>query len=424
MRDHLPKFASLVGVCVSLMACSAHADSPPAYGEGCRLVIAGGALAPETESVWKAFIDGARPEGDIVIVPAASGYPAGSTQSVTETLVKYGWPASRIAGLPLAVEDDPDTPETDESEWAANVTSPSVREALEGAAAIWFTGGDQARIAKLFGTRDNPAQLLKLTDAACAAGAAIGGTSAGAAIMSHPMLRGGDSLPALLGEKDPSKGALQIGAGLGFFRDGIVDQHFGERAREGRLITAILNQKDRSMRIGFGVDENTAMVVSSAGVIDVMGEGHVTIIDARAAVAQRAANGALRAEGLLLHMLARGDSYDTKTRRISPAEWRKSTVGREYVEAAAISGFGMAVPAAGLSEALGEGLVDNSAATFIERLTFPAGRGEQTGLSFSFTQLDQSEGYWGRDDRGIAAYTIANIRLDIRPVSLTLEDLE
>ncbi|MGB3624353.1 MAG: hypothetical protein WA989_00895, partial [Henriciella sp.] len=133
---------------------------------------------------------------------------------------------------------------------------------------------------------------------------------------------------------------------------------------------------------------------------------------------------ALKAEGLVLHLLAEGDTYETETGRITPAPWRKATVGNEYADTPLVSGTGITIPGQSLADLLGEALVDNSAAQSLERLTLPAGRGIQTGLVFSFSQLDESQGYWGRDENGNGAYTIANIRLDIRPLSVKIEDKE
>lgn len=424
MPDHTLRLAALLPLACLAFSFACHAEDTPAATGGCRLVIAGGALADDNAPVWTAFIEGARPDGDIVIIPAASGYPAGSSASVKKTLISHGWPASRISLLPLATIDDPDTADIDESRWAANSTSAAIADAVANAAAIWFTGGDQARIAQLFGTGKAPLPLLEKADAACAHGAAIGGTSAGAAIMSDPMLRGGDSLPALLREMDPAQGALQTGPGLGFFRAGLVDQHFGQRAREGRLISALVQQDEATARIGFGVDENTAMIVSPDGIISVEGEGHVTVIDGRAAYARRADAGPLAASDLILHILSRGDSFETRSGRITPAKWRKPTVGHEYADRPPVSGAGIAVPAETMADLLGEGLVDNSATSSVERLTFALGTGSQLGLLFTFDQLEQSAGYWGRDENGTPAYTIANIRLGIRPISLTVEETE
>lgn len=402
----------------ALLAGCAHAQ--PAEPADCRLVIAGGALDRENQPVWSAFTEAARATGDIVIVPAASGYPSGSADSVRETLVHHGWPGERVHILPLAVVNDPDTMLTDESSWADNAEAPGTVAALESAAAIWFTGGDQARIAELFGTVDAPRLALKATRRACAGGTAIGGTSAGAAIMSDPMLLGGDSLPALLGETDPDAGALQAGGGLGFFAHGVVDQHFGERAREGRLIAALMDLP-QARRIGFGIDENTAMVVQPNGTLSVEGAGQITVIDARGARLARSETGVLIADGLVVHVLSAGDSYDLESGRIDPARWRDATVGNEYFDTPPPSGAGIALPRPRLAELLGEGLLDNSARDTLSRLTFDE---VGQGLVFRFSQLPQSQGYWGRDQSDRGAYTLANIRLDIRPIYLRIEDTE
>lgn len=408
-----------VGAFTALMIAGCATASPAPSPPACRLVIAGGALADDNDRVWQAFIDAARDTGPIVIVPAASGYPAGSGQSVADNLIRQGWPADRVVVLPLAVIDDPDTDDVDESLWTANAEAQKTFSAIEGAAAIWFTGGDQARIAQLFGTRTLPRPALEATDAACASGAPIGGTSAGAAIMSDPMLLGGDSLPAMLGEADRDKGGLETGSGLGFFRFGIVDQHFGQRSRQGRMLSALALLPDKPGRIGFGVDENTAMIFDPDGTIRVEGAGHVTVIDARRADLQRR-NGLLRAEDVRISLLAAGDSYGLLQGRITPAPWRNPTIGREYFAGAAVSGTGLAVPQPELSVLLGEGLVDNSAAVSLQRFTFDT---DGRGFVFRFTQTGETRGHWGRDANGDAAYTIEQVRLDMRPIQITIKEV-
>ncbi|MEO0785368.1 MAG: cyanophycinase [Pseudomonadota bacterium] len=386
----------------------------------CRLVIVGGALDKDNGEVWSAFLDAARELGDIAIVPAASGYPSGSGQAAKGAMVHNGWPEDRIRVLPLAVKDDPDTDDIDESGWEGNAETPAVVEALESAAGIWFTGGDQARIAELFGTANARRPALVASQKACRNGAVIGGTSAGAAIMSKTMIVGGDSLPTLLGESDPDEGALTTEDGLGFFPRGIIDQHFGERAREGRLLSALARLESEDDRIGFGVDEDTGLVVDPDGVITVTGSGQVTVIDARRTALSRNSDH-LSADAVTLHLFSRGDRFDLPTARLIPADWRKSTLGDEYFDAPSVAGTGIAVPQPKYSELLGDGLLDNSAATQLIRFTFtPSGE----GFAFTFTQVPESQGYWGRDENGRAAYTLANIRLDIRPMTARMETSE
>jgi hypothetical protein len=109
------------------------------------LVIVGGALSGDNEAVYRGFI--ARAKGSaprFAIIPSASGAPADAAASFKRTLIRYGVPAAQIDVVKLAVKDDGDTPAENEATWD-NASNPSEIAKINQAAAIWFTGGDQAR---------------------------------------------------------------------------------------------------------------------------------------------------------------------------------------------------------------------------------------------------------------------------------------
>lgn len=276
----------------------------PAPAAPGALVIAGGAIAPDNAALARAFLD-RRPAGRpaIAIVPAASGEPMASFEAARALFTAHGARAEDIRLVPVATEDDPGTP-ADERSWANAGSSPSALAAVEGAGAIWFTGGDQARIMATLVTADgSETPLLATIRAAHAAGAVVGGTSAGAAVMSNPMLTGGDPRAAVAAPSTDLE-AVATAPGLGLFTAGIVDQHFGQRGRLPRLLF-VLARLAPTRRLGFGVDENTAMVVAD-GRLSVVGAGLVTIADARRA---RLRSGpGLGLSGLALAWLADGQS--------------------------------------------------------------------------------------------------------------------
>jgi cyanophycinase len=400
---------------LGLLGCVAALTTPPvSYASAplCPLVIAGGALEDGTADVYAAFIASLEGDGPIVIVPSASGEPYQSTQAMVERFTRYGVPVERIVGAKLAQVDDPETPDRDESRWALNGADPELVEILQDASGIWFTGGDQARTTALLMPEGQETPTLKAIRSACARGAVIGGTSAGAAIMSDPMLTGGESLAALLGETDPDRGAVTLAAGLGFFPDMLVDQHFDARVRLGRLVVALSQQPDPQTRVGFGIDENTALWVRKDGSAMVLGAGQVTLIDARQSTFAMAPNRAAHITGLVVSVLSRGDTILIASLEVNTAPYRKATVGREYVDQPLPGGGGMAVATPRLANLLGEGLVDNAAARVLDRLSFDdKGR----AILFRFTQTPQSTGAWGRDENGVGNYTINNVGFDILP---------
>lgn len=389
--------------------------SSPAAAQG-SLVIVGGGLDPANDQVFGAFI--ARIPTDapgIVIIPSASDSPATSARLFAGDLVRHGVDPARIATVRIATQDDPDTTE-DEAAWRSNANNPDEIAKIAHAGAIWFTGGDQARTTAALvqdDGRDTP--MLAAIRSRLAAGAVIGGSSAGAAIMSDPMIMGGDSLGALLGRADGE--ALAMGRGIGFLVGPLVDQHFDARARLGRLAVA-LGRRPAAARIGFGIDEDTALIVDQkAQSAAVVGAGYVTLLDARDATYaphQRIAIDAIR-----LGLAASGDQIDLANLTIRPARWKRATMGREYHKTAVAEGGGMAMAGQGTAAVVGEALIDNSAARRIERLSFAG----DTGVIYRFEEDDRTQGWWGRDDDGNARYSASGVQFSIRSIKVKVEEI-
>jgi cyanophycinase len=151
------------------------------------------------------------------------------------------------------------------------------RAALEAATLIWIPGGDQNRFMKaIAGTG-----LDHVIRERHRAGVAIGGTSAGAAVLSKVMITGDADLKSL------GSGRTVTADGLGIWPDVIVDQHFLRRQRQNRLMSLVL---DRPMLVGVGVDEATAAILVGS-TISVVGRSAVMIVDARSADIAKAAPG-------------------------------------------------------------------------------------------------------------------------------------
>jgi cyanophycinase len=134
---------------------------------------------------------------------------------------------------------------------------------------IFMTGGDQKRLLAIIGGTALDAEMhtaLKVR------GACIGGTSAGASAMSGHMLAQGKT------DLLPEKGAVSLGAGLGFLHRVVIDQHFSERQRLARLLSVVAQNPYLQ---GIGIDEDTALIVERGRGIEVVGEGSVTVVDGR-----------------------------------------------------------------------------------------------------------------------------------------------
>lgn len=176
---------------------------------------------------------------------------------------------------------------------------------LAQATGLFITGGDQLKLASIVG--GTPAHQLVLER--FHAGLPVAGTSAGAAVMSRVMIARGDEGPT------PRLGMVTLAGGIGFLDGIIVDQHFRERDRLGRLLTAVALHP---ACLGLGVDEDTAAVIHPDGTVEVMGAGGVTIVDASAmgacSVAQARPGEAITMTDVQVHLLAPGATYHLPTR--------------------------------------------------------------------------------------------------------------
>ncbi|NHM26606.1 cyanophycinase [Desulfofundulus sp. TPOSR] len=174
---------------------------------------------------------------------------------------------------------------------------------LQRATGIFFTGGDQLRIARILGKT----LFEHALEAASLGGVVIGGTSAGAAAMGEIMITGGR------GGLSPGKNTVKMAPGLGLISGVVIDQHFAQRGRIGRLLAAVAHNPHV---LGIGIDEDTAIVVSPDGRFNVLGSGTVTVVDGRTITHTNASDlhpqPMLALTGVTLHVLPQGYGYDFK----------------------------------------------------------------------------------------------------------------
>jgi cyanophycinase len=170
---------------------------------------------------------------------------------------------------------------------------------------IFIGGGNQMRLAAILGGTPVEAAIHERH----AAGAVIAGTSAGASILSRHMVVMGASGTA------PRSRMAQLGAGFGLIDTAIVDQHFRQRNRIGRLLTLVaLNPA----QLGLGIDEDTAAIITPDGEMTVLGRGTVIVVDGQRMTSDSAgqADGRpLNMTDVVLHALANGARYGMRTRR-------------------------------------------------------------------------------------------------------------
>jgi cyanophycinase len=190
----------------------------------------------------------------------------------------------------------------------SQANDPAYVDQLADATGIFLTGGNQLRLSSTIGgTRLAEAVMSRFRD-----GAVIAGTSAGASAMSSHMIAFGAS------GGTPKHRMAALAAGLGVLPSVIVDQHFQQRNRYGRLLSVIANNPSL---LGIGVDEDTAGVVGPDGVMEIIGRGSVTIIDGATAETDAweiKGHRPVMISGVILHALPSGYRFDMHSRKRLP----------------------------------------------------------------------------------------------------------
>ncbi|MBS0376089.1 MAG: cyanophycinase [Proteobacteria bacterium] len=179
---------------------------------------------------------------------------------------------------------------------------------LEEATGIFFTGGNQLRLSTLLGGTP----VAKLVRALNARGVTVGGTSAGASILSEHMIAFGDEGASVV------SGSVRLAPGLGLTNRFIIDQHFRQRDRLGRLLTALAYNP---FAVGIGLDEDTAAFIGPDETVEIEGSGGVTIVDG-ADVSFSSMDSVSEGQpvcmlGLRLHILVAGATFNMHTREAS-----------------------------------------------------------------------------------------------------------
>ena len=178
-------------------------------------------------------------------------------------------------------------------------------ELIRKASGLFFTGGDQLRLTSLLGgTAANESIRVAYRQ-----GAVIAGTSAGASVMSNTMIVEGDS------DEAAKLNTIKLAPGLGLLEEVVIDQHFAQRGRTGRLLSAIAHNP---YILGMGIDEDTAVIISPDAKLKVIGSQTVTFLDGRDVsftnVSELSPGQALAIGRVVLHILPKGYGFDLATR--------------------------------------------------------------------------------------------------------------
>jgi cyanophycinase len=287
---------ALPALILAVACASAPAAAPARSAMAGHLLIVGGGPLPDP--ILDRFVElaGGAGKARIVVFPMASEDPEAGIE-ITKDFAKRGAQVERV------VLD------------RAAATEEAARR-LDGVTGIWFGGGDQSRLtAALQGT-----PVERAIHERYRAGAVVGGTSAGAAVMSTPMITGDEKHPG--GSRPPSDSStafLTIARDNIVTKDGfallpgaIVDQHFVRRRRLNRLISAVLEHPEL---VGVGIDESTALEVGPDGRWKVLGESVAVVFDARPARVTPPGAPALGASGMRMEVLPAGSVYDPRSGR-------------------------------------------------------------------------------------------------------------
>jgi cyanophycinase len=201
---------------------------------------------------------------------------------------------------------------------------------LDDADAVFFTGGDQMRITSQIGDTLLFTRVQEIYEN----GGVIAGTSAGASVMSETMLvEGGDEESHRIGA------SVRMAPGLGFIGGVIIDQHFSERGRIGRLLGAVAQNPKN---LGIGIDEQTAIVVEGNRSFYVLGSGAVYVLDGSGVtysnIAEEDLNKTASIYDVRMHMLSQGDGFDLHERQPRQLKGRAAEKLPEKEEDLAVAG--------------------------------------------------------------------------------------
>lgn len=367
------------------------------------LVIIGGGLRADNAEVWQRIVELAGGKGArIAVFPSASGNPVKYGKSTIDKLNQYGADAFFV---PVAIK-------LAGSDYREAADDPTLAAAVRGAAGVYFVGGDQGRITRALLRPDG--SRTKVLDAVWSVyrgGGVIAGSSAGAAIMSSTMFY--DAKPVLEMLKMGVTDGREIAPGLGFIGNDIfIDQHLLVRGRFARMIPVMLK---KGYKLGMGIDENTAMVVTGKRDVEIIGYSGALLIDLSRASSDASSKN-FNVSNAFISYLDRGDKFNLTTRTFTPSADKADNKldptqpdMREPVFTNDILGNSAVLDLMG-------NLIDNSQQEAIG-IAFgnPRDSLAELGFEFRFSKTVNSVGYSSSEAE---AYSVLKLRLDIRPIQL------
>lgn len=257
-----------------------------------HLLIIGGVQTPEIEKKFVELAGGS--DARIIIIPNAGSEPKLNSEIEQKRFIELGAKADYILFSRETADDE------------ANL------EKMEWANAVFFTGGDQSDLTRdMLGTK-----LLQKVFDIYNIGGTVGGTSAGAAVMSEVMITGNE-----LVNKDSTvsfvtieRGNVETKQGFGFLKTVIIDQHFLKRKRHNRTISTLIEHPNL---LGVAIDESTSIIVNPDDTFEVFGNNQVLVYDpTNSKNIREDKKGNLGISDMKLHVLISGDKFDMKTKEV------------------------------------------------------------------------------------------------------------
>src|SRR5436305_14389272 len=231
-------------------------------------------------------------QAHIVVISTASSLGNAATDLYRHIVARIG--VTNVTGL---------RPETREE-----ANDPRTIEAIKKATGIFMTGGNQLRLSSVIGGTKLGAAVLD----AHGRGVVVAGTSAGASAVATHMMAFGSS------GATPKHRMAHVSVGLGLLINVVVDQHFEQRTRLGRLLAVVAQSPSL---IGLGLDEDTAAIIDANDILDVIGRGSVTIVDGanvETDAFHTKAHRPMMVSGAILHSLPAGSRFDLRARKLLP----------------------------------------------------------------------------------------------------------
>ena len=260
---------------------------------GWIIPIGGAEEKDNSPRILQRFVElcGAHGDADIIVIPAAS--------QLTDTGARYERIFAELGAARVTAMDFDTRRDCEES---------GRLERLKSATGVFFTGGNQLRLSTILGGT-SVARALRLMNAS---GVHVAGTSAGAAFISEHMIAFGEE------GSSPVSGAVRLAPGLGLTNRFIIDQHFRQRDRLGRLLAALAFNP---FAIGLGLDEDTAAFIGPDNTLEAAGSGSITVVDVsgmKFSSMDTAAEGQpVCMLGIAMHILIAGATFNLHTRQAS-----------------------------------------------------------------------------------------------------------